>query len=685
MTTATELARRDARPSRFSPAVRLIVLQIALGGIYYVAARLSLHLALIGRSVTPLWPPTGIALVGFIWFGYRVAPAVAIAAFLVNWGIGPSAEAAGLIAVGNTLAPAVSAALLRVAGFHPTLDRTRDAMALVVLGALGAMTISATVGTLTLRHFAPAIARHDFWSTWAVWWAGDAMGILAVAPFLLGVPSIRMSNFRSAGRIAEAILLVGLFTTTVILIDTTEHHFLFATFPVLVLIVWRLGQQGAGLAALIAIVAASWAAAHNSGPFSGTGLVQKMVTLQAFNAAVALLSFFFAAVVAERADARRKLEEAAEQLYEREHRIATTLQRSLLPEGIASLPDVEVSARYIPADDEMEVGGDWYDVIQLPDGRLCIAIGDVAGHGVEAAAVMGQLRMAMRAYALQQLSPTETMYRLNTLAMQLRAGAMATLTFGHLDPESGSFSAVKAGHPPPLILDADGSYTFMSGSIGPPLGVNPAALFDPVTIELPFDSTLFLYTDGLVERRGEPLEHGLERLARAAADGPRDVQEIPDHLVASLIGNSAPDDAAILVLRRRSFAGVPLEVDIPATPANLVWLRQVMKRWLRQNGAGETEVGEILLACTEACSNTIQHAYRSEEGRLEIRAIPEGGDVALSIRDFGAWRPAPPASLKDGRGILLMKELMDSVSVVSNADGTRVAMRRRLEGQLDHV
>ena len=153
---------------------------------YWLAARLSLNLALVHGQVTPVWPPTGIAVVAFLLMGRGAWPAIALAAFAVNLPIGPSPAGAAVISVGNTLAPLVAVELLRRVDFHHELDRLRDAIALILIGALGGMAISATVGSsvLVLSGSVPAA---NFWSTWAVWWTGDAMGVLLVAPLLLSV------------------------------------------------------------------------------------------------------------------------------------------------------------------------------------------------------------------------------------------------------------------------------------------------------------------------------------------------------------------------------------------------------------------------------------------------------------------------------------------------------------------
>jgi integral membrane sensor domain MASE1 len=184
------------RTSTFGLAAKLVLVAAS----YWLAARLSLSLALVHGQVTPIWPPTGIALVAILVVGWRAAVAVALAAFAVNLPIGPSPLGAAWIAIGNTVAPLVSAQLLRQVGFQLKLDRLRDALAIVLLGALGGMTISATVGTWVLV-MSGSVAAAAFWPTWAVWWVGDAVGVLLVAPFLLpGHPRSGADLWRRLGR-----------------------------------------------------------------------------------------------------------------------------------------------------------------------------------------------------------------------------------------------------------------------------------------------------------------------------------------------------------------------------------------------------------------------------------------------------------------------------------------------------
>jgi serine phosphatase RsbU (regulator of sigma subunit)/anti-sigma regulatory factor (Ser/Thr protein kinase)/fluoride ion exporter CrcB/FEX len=679
--TTHDAGARTPPRRRVHPLTRYLLTLIAIGVVYYVTAKLSLSLSLVGSSVTPLWPPTGIALVGFLLLGFRVWPAVAVAAFLVNWHISPAAGPAGTaaeIALGNTVAPVFAAFLLRIARFRPELDRTRDAIALVILGALGAMTVSATVGTFSLER-AGAIEHGKFWQTWAVWWTGDAMGILAVAPFLLSQRSLRWKGRVRWGRAIEGTIAFAALGATAALINTTHRPVWVAVFPLLVWIAWRYQQRGSGPAALLVIVLASWAGAHNAGPFAGAELLPRMVSLQIFNAAVALTSFFFAAVVAERIFARQELERTSREMYLREHRIAETLQRSLLPAGWPETPDVSVATRYIPASADAEVGGDWYDIVPLPDGRIGVSIGDVAGHGVAAAAAMGQIRTALRAYTQEALSPARALERLNNLLQQIQPGAMATIAYGHMDPETGLLTLAKAGHPPPLVMTTTGETMFISGGLSPPLGVTHVLAYEETTVELEAGSTLLLYTDGLIERRGESIGMGMARLAEVAAQAPDNLEAASEHIISSLLGDGVKDDTAILLLRRPLLAGRPFRFTFPAEPGRLSDMRHALGRWLRRNAVDSTLAADIALACTEACTNAIQHAYGSREGDVEVEANISAGMLTVTVRDFGTWRPDQTLPEDEaGRGLDLIRSLMDEVDVVPNAGGTEVRMTRYL-------
>jgi signal transduction histidine kinase len=275
-------------------------LQVALVALaYWLTARVSLNLALVHGQVTPIWPPTGIALVAILVFGRRVWPAIFAGALGVNLPIGPSALGAVFIAAGDTLAPLVAAELLRRVDFRLELDRLRDAAAIIGLGALVGMAISATIGTSVLV-LSGTVSTTDFLPTWAVWWTGDAMGVLLVAPFLLGLlprapgPAL---TWRSGAELGALLIGIGLATFALF---QNRLRLEYLVFPLIMVAAWRFRLRGAAPAALVASGVAVWSAVHGSGPFATETVVQKMITLQVFNVCVALTSFVLASFASMR-------------------------------------------------------------------------------------------------------------------------------------------------------------------------------------------------------------------------------------------------------------------------------------------------------------------------------------------------------------------------------------------------
>ena len=585
-------ARRFADPSSGRDLIRHAGALVLVGAAYYVGARVGLTLSLVERNVTPLWPPTGIAVAAFLLLGRSTWPGVAVAAFAVNLPISEGPIAAAVTAAGNTLAPLVAVTLLARVGFRPQMDRRQDAWAIVFLAALTSTLISATIGAGTLVA-SGAISANDLGSAWAVWWTGDAMGVLTVAPFLLSLALFRELPGWSPARWLEAFATLLLAAGVAAWATQSELHLLYLVMPVVGWAAWRLQLRGAAPVALVVSLVATRSAADEVGAFAHENLLEQMLSLQGFNACVALTSFFLSALVSERnrtsvalqratveledrvQQRTAELSAANEQLLQevqersraeehlsreeargrRTHEIAEALQRRLLPDRIPRIPAIALAARYVPATADMEVGGDWYDVIQLHDGRIGLAIGDVAGHGPHAAATMGQLRMAVRAYALQDPSPVSVMSSLHELVSQLPLPEpeLVTLTYLVFDPASGRLVFTNAGHPPPLVLGR-GQGTYLEDGLSPPLGVGADATYTEASRSLGVGETLLLYTDGLVERRGESMQDGLDRLLGVAVGrGGSDVDDLCDHILASLIeSDHVADDIALVAMRRGS-------------------------------------------------------------------------------------------------------------------------------------
>ncbi|MBF9066926.1 SpoIIE family protein phosphatase [Streptacidiphilus fuscans] len=236
-------------------------------------------------------------------------------------------------------------------------------------------------------------------------------------------------------------------------------------------------------------------------------------------------------------------------LYDAEYALARGLQRALLPHALPRLEGVSVAARYLPGTRGMEIGGDWYDVIVTPGG-LCLVVGDVEGHSVASAGLMGQLRSAVRAFVASGHPPGEVLEHLNRLLLDLGSGLLASCCLIELDPASGRASGVRAGHLPPLLRHPDGSTHVLELGGGVLLGVDPSAAYPAEELTLPPGSVLALYTDGLVERPGTPIDQGIDRLRSSLerADDAASLEEVAERLLADMVPPShRADDVALLL------------------------------------------------------------------------------------------------------------------------------------------
>ena len=253
--------------------------------------------------------------------------------------------------------------------------------------------------------------------------------------------------------------------------------------------------------------------------------------------------------------------------FETEQTIAETLQRSVLPVTLPRVEEIQLAARYLPGTAELDVGGDWFDAIPLPDGRLGLVVGDVVGKGVQAASTMAQLRNALRAFSLDRMKPSSTIARLNRLAEEVVETAFATIVYAVVDPAAGVCRITSAGHPPMLVAYPDRRVELVEGGRGLPLGAGPDTRYGQAVIELPVGSVLLLYSDGLVERRGRTIDEGLEELKRAAADGPREPEQLVEHILNRMVGEEERgDDIALLAARLLAVAPRPSGCACRATP-----------------------------------------------------------------------------------------------------------------------
>lgn len=360
--------------------------------------------------------------------------------------------------------------------------------------------------------------------------------------------------------------------------------------------------------------------------------------------------------------------EAAERLRtsERRHReMAVTLQRSLLPQELEQPDDLRIAATYQPGGTDAAVGGDWYDVITLGAGRTALVIGDVMGRGVRAAAVMGQLRTAVRAYARLDLPPHEVLQLLDGLAAEIDATQIATCVYAVHDPNEGHLVFASAGHLPILVCDEDGTVRVAEDPTGPPLGTG-GWIHTSGTIELPPGSTAVLYTDGLVERRSEDIDEGVAALGRALSGAKGSPQVVCDRLIRSLgVTAEHDDDVAVLVIQHPARKGADAELfhnaslellgGVEAAPRARAFATGVLTSW--RFPAELRDLG--VLAASELVANSLQHGtppMRLGLRRTDRRLIIEvtDGDDHLPRR-----RRAEPGD-ESGRGIAIVATVASS-------------------------
>lgn len=353
---------------------------------------------------------------------------------------------------------------------------------------------------------------------------------------------------------------------------------------------------------------------------------------------------------------------------------ALALQHAIL--GPAALPH-GFSVRYQAATRPLQVGGDWYDVVDLDDGRIALIVGDCVGHGLAAATIMGQVRSACRALLFENPSPAAALAGLDRFAARLPGAQSTTAVCAVLNPETGELVYSSAGHPPPILVHADGTTRILDDGHTIALGIRPDRPRPEARVTLRAHATLLLYTDGLVERRRIPLDDGISRAASLLKEG---LTWELDDLATQIMSRLAPsggyqDDVAMLLYRHPA----PLEIKFPARASNLAPTRKALRSWLSRARVDPDQPVNVLIAAGEAVANAIEHGHRfSPEGTIRLGALALVDHVQVTITDTGSWKPPQPAAnLHRGRGITLMRGLMHDVTIKPDA-GTTVRLSARI-------
>lgn len=368
---------------------------------------------------------------------------------------------------------------------------------------------------------------------------------------------------------------------------------------------------------------------------------------------------------------------AATRLRREEHLIAVRLQEALLPDDVLWQPNAVVEARYSAASEVMAVGGDWYDTFEWPDGHLGVMVGDVVGHNLDSAAAMGRMRAATAAIAAHvQPSPAALLEGLDAFARSVNGTDYATAACVVLDTRSGQLRYSSAGHPPVLVVSPGGDARCLSDGGGPPFCVIPCHNREQGSTTLEPGSLVVLYTDGLIERRRESLDAGLDRLRAAARDLMNEpIEVVADGLVEAMAADLPSEDDMVLACFRYTPEAARFQMRLPARSSSLAGVRSALRDWLDDQQLMDLHHGDTLLAVSEACTHVVEHAFQgSPDGEMDVEVTNHGHHIAILVRDFGGWRFSANDNRHSGRGIRIMRNVASRFRVRTTDTGTTVTM-----------
>jgi PAS domain S-box-containing protein len=364
--------------------------------------------------------------------------------------------------------------------------------------------------------------------------------------------------------------------------------------------------------------------------------------------------------------------------YENARETSLTLQRAMLapmeaPAGFA--------VRYEPAVSPLEIGGDWYDVLSVDEHRIGIIVGDCVGRGLPAAAVMGQLRSSARALLLTGAEPAVVLEQLDSVAALIPGAYCSTVFLAILDTEVATLRYTSAGHVPAVVVAGSGA-TLLDDAVSVPLAVHRDHRRPQGCLSLTPESTFFMFTDGLVERREEPIDDVIARVAEVLMrTTDLGVDEVADVVLRELVpAGGYDDDVAIVVCRPQlalasGLALAPLRLEDQATADRLVFIRHRLSAWLCAAGVPDDLAAKIVLVVNEACTNSVEHAYW-ERDRAQVRVEADIHDSGIRVRvtDSGSWKPPSAEPGTRGKGLVLIRHVSERVEVDRSPAGTTIEM-----------
>lgn len=396
--------------------------------------------------------------------------------------------------------------------------------------------------------------------------------------------------------------------------------------------------------------------------------------------------------VTARVQARLAAEARIEELSERYRNVrdsATVMQQALLAPSVPVVPGADVAAEYLVAAEDTAAGGDWFDAIALGD-RLVLVVGDVVGHGVEAAAVMSQLRTALRMQISLGRSIVEALEAVDRFREDVPGSKSATLCVGSLDYATGEFQYCTAGHPPPMLVSADANSRYAEPSGAGPLG--SGAGFPVRTEVLEVGDSVLLYSDGLIERPGRPLGASTAEFAELAAnivggsggfviDAPgRPIDRICSETLELLLRSTGYKDDVTLLAAQRRTPPPPLRITVDATIHAARAVRARLREWLTGIGADADDICDVVHAISEFVENAVEHGYAAEvsDGVIVEAALAGDGNLHASVIDHGQWKDHREGERGRGRGLAMAEALVSQARITHGAGGTMASLTHRL-------
>ena len=587
-----------------------------------------------------------------------------------------SAEALGFAAA-NVAEPLLGAAIVTTVCGLLDLSRRRHVLWFTLGAVLAGPALGAAIGAGADRLF----GGDDFLTTFSQWWLGDALGVVLVGSAILawGSSPDRRSLFSRWG----IGLILGSVAITVAIFRFSDLPLVFSVLIGVILAGALFGVRAVAMTSLAVATTLAFLLVLDSGPLI-VGLTQAsaLVLIKLQMGTFALAGLMIAAESQEREIASRHAAEAAltaealERERQRVHDFAVQIQKGLLPDRPLQLPGLDIAARYEAASETFEVGGDWYDTIRLSEGRMGLVVGDIVGHGIDAMTSMGRLRTALSALAMHNDDPASVLSAVDEFVASPDGAGYATVFYAIVDPTARAIQYASAGHPPGLLVSSSGETTWLDRGQSEPLyGMPPTERRNQAAVTYEPGATLILYSDGLIERRGESLSVGLGRLEDIAKTLALEEPETICNELITRFGVDGDRQDDVVVVAMRTEKGRPEYHEVFRAEADqLRRVRNSIRTWLESQDLPSGVKDDLLLALGEAATNVVRHAYpEGAPGEMGIRVSSRDETLAVEVVDQGSWRDPSSGSGSPGLGLGIIRSLTREFRVDRGPAGTSVS------------